>query len=241
VEFASSLFPTDRTDLKPLGFVENFPVVRIQSRIAFAYAGGIFRKKIFISDTTEKLLSQEEIRGTLLHEAGHLSMNHPFKRLVIKAILFGFFMIPIKKEIWKKFKMLTELSADEFALRKGASPIQLASAMVKVARSTSHSFEPAAAGLSDSLISRRIRILLGEEREDAPASKLSLSGNPMRKAAAVALFFIMLTLPFFYKTNYASCATEGKELSSPMTLTPAISFCTEMQCTKCDKCLKRSE
>jgi len=238
VEFASSLFSTRSTDLRPFDFVETYPVVRIQSRIPFAYAGGLLRKKIFISDSTEELLSSEEIKGTLLHEAGHLAMNHPVKRLVIKAILFGFFMIPTRKEIWQRFKMLTELAADEFAVRKGAAPVCLASAMVKVAKSTSHAFEPAAAGFSDSLISLRVRNLLGEKDGVPSDKKLPSRRKPVRKVAAVALFSVLLSFPFLYHTNYSSCAAQEKEVSSPTTFTPVISFCTEMQCSKCDKCVK---
>jgi hypothetical protein len=93
---------------------------------------GFFRPKIFVSSPVLEMLTTGEIRAALAHEMAHVSFFDNLKRMLFRIC---------RPPRWLEFKTETptwvgacELAADNAALAHGASALDLAGALVKMAR-----------------------------------------------------------------------------------------------------------
>lgn len=226
-----------RRDNCEIEWAGGYRVIEIDSQIPFAFAGGVIDKKIIVSKPLRKLLSPEEYNAVLLHEAGHLKMSHPIKRVILSSILRSLYILPSRKDIWRKFRLLTELAADEFAVKTGVRPAILASAIVKVAKEDRSVLASPISGFTSSQIKERIHALLGieEGRENRQGMKKRFPVTILRAVPALLfLFFIMQ--PFLRTPDASYCLnhTEGPKLYSRATT--MLSVCTEINCGSCDIC-----
>jgi Zn-dependent protease with chaperone function len=241
--FKGITYPTNFASLVPGGeeplevsdaTFQSFSLYRVKSSVPFAFAAGITGKRIYFSTGMESLLSPYEMKAALLHEAGHLVMNHPAKRLFTRSILEGLFMLPFRKEMWKSIKDLSEFAADEYAVTNGADPRALASAMVKVAKGFNSAEMAAAPGFSDYLVSRRVRALLGEKERGSNGG-----GNriPLVKCASLLLFLLLLLFPYMYRMDVNSCARSMDRTEISVMQGSFLSLCLQTDCSKCVKCI----
>ncbi len=213
---------------------QSFSLYRVKSSVPFAFAAGITGKRIYFSTGMERLLSPDEMKAALLHEAGHLVMNHPAKRLFTRSIIEGLFMLPFRRELWKSIKDLSEYAADEYAVTNGADPGALASAMVKVARGSSPAGIAAAPAFSDSLVSKRVHALLGEKEKGSPGVGNRIS---LVKCASLLLFLFLLLFPYMYRMDVNSCARSMDQTERTIRQGSFLSLCLQMDCSKCGKCI----
>jgi Zn-dependent protease with chaperone function len=217
--------------------VMDYEVVEIDSHIPFALAGGIIDKKIIVSKSLRKLLNPEEYDAVLMHEAGHLEMNHPFKRILVSSILSALCIILSRKDLSKRFRTLTELSADEFAVKMGAKPAILAGAIVKAAKGDRLVEETSIAGFTDSQVRERIHALLGIEgkRRRRTGGKDRIPSRILKTVPTV-LFLIFLIQPFLYRPDSTYCIKHHEGIAWQSRTSRMISVCTEINCEQCDNC-----
>jgi Zn-dependent protease with chaperone function len=109
------------------------PVYCVDETSPLLVAAGIFRPRIFVSREVKRLLSDEEFSAALAHELAHVRLFDNLKQLALKVVgaprwLAGSETYP---GAWTN---ASEAVADDAALRSGASALELASALLRVAR-----------------------------------------------------------------------------------------------------------
>lgn len=216
--------------------VAGYKVVEIDSHVPFALAGGIVDRKIIVSKSLRKLLSQEEYDAVLMHEVGHLEMRHPLKKLLVGSMLKALYILPSRKDLLVRFRALTELSADEFAVRRGVKPTVLAGAIVKAARGGQPVTESSLTGLTDSQVGERVHALLGIEQARRKGSTKKRLSRGIVKTVPAALLVVFLAQPLLLKPEASYCYTHGKTSERSRTISTTLSLCTEIDCKKCSIC-----
>lgn len=105
-----------------------------RSSKAFVFTHGLLNPRIIISSTLMKKLSRKEFQTIILHEKMHTMSLDPLKKLIVKFInnsMFGLFGM---NYLLKQYEQLTELAADEFAIRKVESTKPLLSSIYKITK-----------------------------------------------------------------------------------------------------------
>jgi len=156
-------------------------VVREGGRHAFVL--GTIRPQIYIGDELMRTLDTEELRAVLLHEEHHRRTLAPLRAVALEAWLtLAGRAAPARCALLDRLTDL-EMEADAAALRWGADPAALASALLKtdVSLGSGASFASASA--------ERLRTLValadGAERVDDP--RLPYEWLPVAAVAIVAL------------------------------------------------------
>jgi len=135
--------------------------VALSSHIAVPCAVGVFKRKILFPKHLMSKLSLAEFNAVLAHEKSHLVWHDALVRLVMQFFAAMFWWIPTNKTL-KKIENWQEEACDQV----GKNSLELASALVKVARFTNQ--QPVGVAVlcfvSQSDVSRRIQLLLKEEK-----------------------------------------------------------------------------
>jgi Zn-dependent protease with chaperone function len=94
---------------------------------------GIFRPRIFVARKVTEHLSRQELAAAIAHELAHVSALDNLKQLVLKITRppQWFSLFRNSDAAWLN---ASEMAADEGAVAKGASSLELSSALVKVGR-----------------------------------------------------------------------------------------------------------
>ena len=108
------------------------PIYCVETRPLLAVTG-IFRPKIFVARSVAEVLSGREMAAAIAHEMAHVAALDNLKQVLLKIT---------RPPDWMRFLGnhdsdwfdASELAADEGALARGASALDLSSALVKVGR-----------------------------------------------------------------------------------------------------------
>jgi Zn-dependent protease with chaperone function len=94
---------------------------------------GIFRPRIFVARAVAEVLSSKELSAAIAHEMAHVTALDNLKQFVLKISRPPRWLKIFSKSdaVWLN---ASEMAADEGALAKGASSLELSSALVKVGR-----------------------------------------------------------------------------------------------------------
>jgi Zn-dependent protease with chaperone function len=103
----------------------SFPVIAII---------GVLRPRMFIARHVLELLSPEEIGAALAHENSHLAARDNLKRGVLRACRDALLIVPSGRSLDRAWSDAAEEAADENAARREDVALDLASALVKIAR-----------------------------------------------------------------------------------------------------------
>lgn len=111
----------------------NLPIYCVESGTSLLAVAGIFRARIFLSRDVAETLSPEELRAALEHEIAHVSSFDNLKQMLLKITrpprwLKTFY------EADAEWSGVAEIAADQTALTRGASVLDLSSALIKVGR-----------------------------------------------------------------------------------------------------------
>jgi len=108
-----------------------------QIQHAFPLIGivGFVRPRLFIASQVLELLTPEEIAAAVAHENGHLKARDNLKRGLLQACRDALLIIPSGRLLDRSWSDASEEAADENAARRGnGAALDLASALVKIAR-----------------------------------------------------------------------------------------------------------
>ncbi|MGO9865921.1 MAG: M56 family metallopeptidase [Terriglobales bacterium] len=101
---------------------------------------GIRRPKVMVSDMAATVLSDDEMRMAVRHELGHMRSCDNLKKALISAIPF-----PGMSGLENAWREAAELAADDAAVANRQDALDLASALIKLSRSSKQWSEPALA------------------------------------------------------------------------------------------------
>ncbi|HZS28618.1 MAG TPA: M56 family metallopeptidase [Candidatus Angelobacter sp.] len=111
----------------------NLPIYCVKNNSSLLAVTGIFRARIFLSRDIVEILSPEELRAALEHEIAHVSSFDNLKQMLLRIT---------RPPRWLKafhqadaeWSGMAEIAADQAALTRGASVLDLSSALIKVGR-----------------------------------------------------------------------------------------------------------
>ena len=105
---------------------------------------GIFRPRLFLSQRVLQSLDRQELLAALEHELGHLHAQDNLKRVAMGCCRDLLSFMPCGGSLERAWKRAAESAADEYAARRGGQvALDLASALVKVARMVPEGARPA--------------------------------------------------------------------------------------------------
>ena len=134
--------------------VDGVDVEVFDHRAPLAFCSGLLRPRIYVSTRTIGLLSSEQLRAVLAHEAHHVRQRDPLRMFVSGVLADGLFFAPALRRLAQRYAALAELAADRAAAasqRGDAGP--LAGALLAFERA-----DPAVVGIEP----ERADHLLGE-------------------------------------------------------------------------------
>lgn len=155
------------------------PAYRLRHRFPVVAVVGVLRPRLFVAEQLFEQLTKEELAAAVAHELGHVHTHDNFKRAVLRACRDALLFNPCGRALDRRWAEASEGAADEHAARRGGSAaLDLASALVKIARLAPAGARPAMpagaflVGDADGgSIDTRVRRLL------------RLAGRPPRRAA----------------------------------------------------------
>jgi BlaR1 peptidase M56 len=167
----------------------------IGDRRLLAFCAGYLRPRVYVSTGAVGALRPDELEAVLAHEHHHARRRDPLRVLVVEVLGDALFFLPIMRRLRRRYRALSEVAADEAALRAVGDAAPLASALVTFG-------DAAEAGV----------VGIAPERVD------QLLGDPPRweiPPAAVAAGLVTIAALFFGALG-AARAAQPAELSLPL-------------------------
>lgn len=175
-----------------------------------AFAAGLLRPRAYIAADLQDELGPEALRALFRHELWHVRRRDPLRFATLRALSRFFFWLPVIGALADDIIQDAELQADDFAA-EAADPVEVAGALVTVARRSGAALALAAGAGGLRPIERRVRRLLGEDRDEAPPALLSV-----RRLAGSLAVLVIVWAGIAFGTPVAASATAVDPASQPM-------------------------
>ena len=94
-----------------------------------AFCAGLACPHIFVSTAAARVLARAELDAVVTHEAHHARRREPLRLLLVGVLRDALFFIPALRDAERRYAALTEVAADEAAVRR-AGPEPLAAALL---------------------------------------------------------------------------------------------------------------
>src|SRR3972149_1737768 len=170
-----------------------------------AFTHGLLKPRIYISTGLMKCLSRDELRAVFRHELCHRDKLDPLRFLALGFLWNAFFYIPASGLLVSFSRLKSEHEADDAAV-KSSEPVSLASAILKVARTSSALPIASLAGSQEQVTGRIKRLLEGRQ----PVFSISLS-KALPSAAVAITLFAALSMPLYADMRSHECTMERCE------------------------------
>lgn len=135
------------------------------------FTGGFFKPYICIPFGAQAMLTADELESVIFHELGHICQFDLLVSLAIQILGDLFWFIPGYRWLAKKIDSLREIVADCWAVKKGAEPALLASALIKLKKIPEQPDDLvlySAFFRKRSLLKERVERLLGNNNDQLP-------------------------------------------------------------------------
>jgi len=106
-----------------------------------AFCAGYLRPRIYVSTGTLDLLPAVELRAVVAHEKHHAQRRDPLRLLVARVLADALFFLPALRRMSDRYTALSELAADQAAVKASCGRTALASALLRFGE---HGAQPAA-------------------------------------------------------------------------------------------------
>ena len=183
-----------------------------------AFAAGLFQPRAYIAADLQSDLSPEELRALFRHELWHVRRRDPLRFAGLRGLSRFFFWLPVVGSLAEEMIDDAELEADDFAA-ESADPLEVAGALVAVARRSGAALALAAGSSGLRPMERRVRRLLGED-DDGPLPAALL---PVRRLAGSLGILLIVWMGIAFGTPRTASATANA---------PAAAEATE-HCPRC--------
>jgi hypothetical protein len=165
------------------------PAFEVSGLAPALLVGGICRPRLLVSGRAAELLSQREMDVAIRHELAHIRRRDNLKKLVLHFCVF-----PFLAGLDREWLMAAEIAADDAAVNDEQAALELASALLKIARDSSSIPMPALAMSlvpeRGAAVSARVERLLSWKR---PASQRS----SWRTLAVLATGIAVVTVTYY--------------------------------------------
>jgi len=156
---------------------------------AFTY--GIFRPVMCISKGLVEKISDNELKALLAHEIGHIRQRDNLAIFLALFVRDFLWLLPISHHLFSIFIHEKEYAADDFAVKVTGKPLDLASAIISVAK-LSHgvkAFSPAYATFfsTQATVKTRVSRLVGSANRRAPSVLRLLLSTALSVIIALAV------------------------------------------------------
>lgn len=122
----------------------NRPAFRLTHVFPLIAVVGVRRPRLFVAAQVLDELAGEELAAAIAHENGHLLAHDNLKRILVNFSSAMAWWVPGTDSLRRQWADAAELAADEFAATgASAQPLNLAAALVKLARMTTAGTRPA--------------------------------------------------------------------------------------------------
>ncbi len=101
------------------------------------FCAGLWRPRIYLTDTAARALSPAELDAVFAHEAAHARQHHPLRRLAARAAADALFCLPLASWWSGHQAEKAELAADRAAISH-AGPEAVAAALLSIATPAPH-------------------------------------------------------------------------------------------------------
>src|SRR5262245_1161205 len=177
----------------------------VVSNYPFSFVWGYLRSKLIISTGLLNALTKDELIAVLEHEAAHHARRDNLLKWALTICRYATPAFPLTAKLYRWLNEQIEMVCDEIAVRRAASPVDLAGALVRLKRLTQAAGprEPLSSGsgfFDDGRenFERRVTRALSLAEARSQIDSESLSRSCVRTAiAGTALFAISLAVLFF--------------------------------------------
>jgi Peptidase family M48 len=134
-------------DAKPIHIARfNIPAYQVRHKFPLIAVVGALRPRLFVASQIFDMLTPDELAAALEHEAGHIFAYDNLKRGLMRACRDTLLIIPCGRGLDTAWVEASEAAADEYAARgRRKIGLDLASALVKIARSIPFGIRPTTA------------------------------------------------------------------------------------------------
>jgi Zn-dependent protease with chaperone function len=108
----------------------------VMSDYPLSFVWGFKRSRLVLSSGLLNALSPEELAGVLEHEAAHHARRDNLFKLALTMCSYASLAFPLSRLIFKWRSTEVEMICDEVAVARTSSPLDVASALVKLRRQT---------------------------------------------------------------------------------------------------------
>jgi beta-lactamase regulating signal transducer with metallopeptidase domain len=159
------------------------------------YVSGVLAPRVVFSAEHFGRLSAAEREACLMHELAHVAHGDTLWSPLLTLLTDAFWFLPGSRWVLTRARSVMELRADEAALRAGAAPEALASALVSTGEQLLASTSPGVGLVRARLLARRVRRLLDPASEPAPRAGFQHVG--VRLVLTALIIFGVLQSLFF--------------------------------------------
>ncbi len=182
----------------------------VVSNYPFSFVWGYLRSKLIVSTGLLNALTKEELIAVLEHEAAHHARRDNLLKWALTICRYATPAFPLTARLYRWLNEQIEMVCDEVAVRRSASPIDLAGALVRLKRLTLAA-GPRAPRLSGSGFlddergdfERRVTRALSFEEEPPEADAESLSRSCAKTAFAGGALFALSLIALFFTSPLA--------------------------------------
>ncbi|TDF96366.1 M56 family metallopeptidase [Paenibacillus piri] len=165
----------------------------IDSPEAVAMAAGVFKPHIVLSTGLLQLLSNCELRAVLHHEWHHAKSSDPAKTFLLTLFASALWYIPILKWFLRNYKIVREVLADDYAMRRMGTPAELGSALFKLLKGGVPARLPMShVSILDTSINYRIRQIVEPDAKLRLSWPLAPAIISIQVAAALCTMFVIV-------------------------------------------------
>jgi len=190
VRRASRTISTWTNAAQPLESCAHIPVLRISPAVPAMTATGIVRPKVLLSAAAESMLTARELHTALNHEVAHVRRRDNLKKLLLRFVAF-----PGMSGLEAAWLEATEMAADDGAVSNAGEALDLAAALIKLARlgpvEAPVDLTAALIASPGAVMNARVeRLIAWSDNRLAPPPRFSLWYGLGAALAAVALFAV---------------------------------------------------
>ncbi len=180
------------------------------SNYPFSFVWGYFKSKLIVSTGLLNALTKEELVAVLEHEAAHHARLDNLLKWALTICRYATPAFPLTAWLYRRLNEQIEMVCDEVAVRRAASPVELAGALVRLKRLTL-AVVPRAPQLAGSgffgddreNFEQRVTRALSLEDAQSPMDVESLSRSWGRTAYSCCVVFVFSLAVLFFASPLA--------------------------------------